>query len=84
MRGRPVYQPENDRIIIFSCVDFTGNITIASAKDGKIIDSKEINMAPCAYLSVDKAVLCCTGKMYDVSGDHIQEIKEPFAFVVGK
>lgn len=58
-------------------------ITIASARDGQILATKEIPKYSCAFMHNNKTVVCNTGKMYNISKRLIQEIEEPFEFVVG-
>ena len=80
LRGKPAYQPDDDLIIAYS----SGRIITASAKDGKIIGTQDVDAFPCAYLNRKKALLCSTGKLYEVSGDSVQELSDPVALVAGR
>jgi len=84
LRGKAAYQEDTDLIVAFSTEDYVGKITIASARDGQILATKEIPKYPCAFIHNNKTVVCNTGKMYDISKGLIQEIEEPFEFVVGR
>ena len=83
LRGKAAYQENTDLIVAFCTEDYVGKITIASARDGQILATKEIPEYPSAFIHSNKTIVCSTGKMYDISKGLIQEIEEPFEFVVG-
>ncbi len=91
--GRAAYLEEDDLICAFGVESYegkvadgtlvTGQILLASPKDGQIIARAEISDSAREFIRHNSTVVCSTGKMYDVSHGSIQEREEIFEFVTG-
>lgn len=91
--GRAAYLEEDDLICAFGVESYegkvadgtlvTGQILLASPKDGQIIARAEISDSAQEFIRHNSTVVCSTGKMYDVSHGSIQEREEIFEFVTG-